>query len=130
MCLCGLAAAGSVTLLPDGHTAHFTPATNFSGTAALHCALTALEVGPGDEVILPAWTWYSCYNAILLTGALPVFSEVDDSFNIDPHDMERRITPNTKAIMAAQGDRINPLYGLASGFQGPRSCRLQIAFFF
>ncbi len=37
---------------------------------------------------------------------------------------------DTKAIMAAQGDRINPLYGLASGFQSPRSCRLQIAFFF
>ena len=71
-----------------------------SGTAALHCALTALGAGPGDEVILPAWTWHSCYTAILLTGALPVFAEVDDSLNIDPADVEARITANTKVIMA------------------------------
>jgi hypothetical protein len=44
-----------------------------SGTAALQCAMAALGVGPGDEVILPAWTWYACYNAIVLAGALPVF---------------------------------------------------------
>jgi len=71
-----------------------------SGTGALHCALTALNVGPGDEVILPAWTWYSDYNAILLTGALPVFAEVDESFEIDPADVEKKITPKTKAIVA------------------------------
>jgi len=70
-----------------------------SGTAALHAALTALGAGPGDEVILPAWTWYSCYNTVLLTGALPVFAEVDDSFNIDPEDIEKKITSKTKAIM-------------------------------
>jgi 8-amino-3,8-dideoxy-alpha-D-manno-octulosonate transaminase len=70
-----------------------------SGTAALHCALQALGAGPGDEVILPAWGWYSCYNAILLTGALPIFAEVDRSFNIDPADVEKKITPRTKAIM-------------------------------
>jgi len=71
-----------------------------SGTAALHCALTALGVGPGDEVILPAWTWHSCYTAVLLTGALPVFAESDESFMIDPNDIEARITPQTKVIMA------------------------------
>ena len=71
-----------------------------SGTAALHCAMAALEVGPGDEVILPAWTWYSCYNTILQVGALPVFAEIDKSFNIDPHDIEHLITPQTKVIMA------------------------------
>jgi 8-amino-3,8-dideoxy-alpha-D-manno-octulosonate transaminase len=70
-----------------------------SGTAALHTALTALGVGPGDEVILPAWTWYSCYYTILMTGALPVFAEVDDSFAIDPRDFARKITPQTKAVM-------------------------------
>ena len=70
-----------------------------SGTAALHTALTALGIGPGDEVILPAWTWYSCYYAILMTGALPVFAEDDDSFAIDPVDLEKKITPQTKAIM-------------------------------
>lgn len=71
-----------------------------SGTAALQCAVNALEIGPGDEVILPAWTWHSCYCAIVLAGALPVFAEIDESFNIDPADIEHRITPATKAIMA------------------------------
>ena len=71
-----------------------------SGTAALYSAMAALEVGPGDEVILPAWTWYACYDAIVLSGALPVFAEIDDSFDIDPADIEQKITPQTKVIMA------------------------------
>ncbi len=70
-----------------------------SGTAALHVALTALGAGPGDEVILPAWGWYSCYNAIVMTGALPVFAECDESLTIDPDDLEKKITPRTKAVM-------------------------------
>jgi 8-amino-3,8-dideoxy-alpha-D-manno-octulosonate transaminase len=72
-----------------------------SGTAALQCALAALEIGPGDEVILPAWTWHSCFNAVILAGALPVCVEIDHSFNIDPAAIERHITPQTKLIMAA-----------------------------
>jgi dTDP-4-amino-4,6-dideoxygalactose transaminase len=71
-----------------------------SGSAALVTSLAALGVGPGDEVILPAWTWWSCYNAIILHGALPVFAELDDSLNLDPADVERKITPQTKVIMA------------------------------
>jgi 8-amino-3,8-dideoxy-alpha-D-manno-octulosonate transaminase len=71
-----------------------------SGTAALQCAVNALGIGFGDEVILPAWTWHSCYIAILFAGALPVFAEIDESFNIDPADIEHRITPQTKAILA------------------------------
>src|SRR5215468_5792387 len=71
-----------------------------SGTAALHTALAALEVGPGDEVILPAWTWYSCYATVIQLGGLPVFAEIDESFNLDPTDVEHRITPQTKVIMA------------------------------
>src|SRR3982751_6767847 len=59
-----------------------------SGTAALHTALAALEIGPGDEVIIPAWTWYSCYATVIQFGALPVFAEIDESFNIDPTDIE------------------------------------------
>lgn len=87
-----------------------------SGTAALQCAMAALGIGPGDEVILPAWTWHSCYNAIVLAGALPVFAEIDESFNLDPSDIEHRITPATKLIIAVhlQGcpadlDRILPI---------------------
>ena len=71
-----------------------------SGTAALHVAMAALEVGPGDEVILPAWTWYSCYNTVIQAGGLPVFAEIDESFNIDPTAIEPLITPQTKVIMA------------------------------
>lgn len=71
-----------------------------SGTTALMTAMAALEVGPGDEVILPAWTWYACYDAILFAGALPVFAEIDESMNIDPGDIERHITRRTKVIMA------------------------------
>jgi len=70
-----------------------------SGSAALITAVAALEAGPGDEVILPAWTWYSCYNAIVAAGATPVFAEIDDSMNLDPSDIERHITSRTKVIM-------------------------------
>ncbi len=70
-----------------------------TGTGAMDAAMAALEIGPGDEVIMPAWTFVSCYNTIVLAGGLPVFAEVDESFNIDPNDIEHRITPNTKAIM-------------------------------
>lgn len=71
-----------------------------SGTMALYTAMAALGVGPCDEVILPAWTWYSCYNAVVAAGATPVFAEIDESMDIDPGDIERHITPRTKVIMA------------------------------
>ena len=70
-----------------------------SGTAALHVAMNALGVGPGDEVILPAETWHSDYNAIIMTGALPVFCEIDETFAMDPEDLRRKITPDTKVVM-------------------------------
>jgi 8-amino-3,8-dideoxy-alpha-D-manno-octulosonate transaminase len=70
-----------------------------SGTAALTTALAALGVGPGDEVILPALSWYSCFNSIVMHGALPVFAESDESLNVDPADLEAKFTPQTKVIM-------------------------------
>lgn len=70
-----------------------------SGTAALHVAINALGVGPGDEVILPAETWHSDYNIILMTGALPVFAEIDETFAMDPEDLKRKITPHTKVVI-------------------------------
>lgn len=88
-----------------------------SGTAALHVALAALEVGPGDEVIIPAWTWYSCYATVIQVGALPVFAEIDESFNLDPADIERHITPQTRVIMVVhlQGNPadMDPILALA-----------------
>jgi 8-amino-3,8-dideoxy-alpha-D-manno-octulosonate transaminase len=74
-----------------------------SGTAALTTALAALGVGPGDEVVLPALSWFSCFNAIVVHGALPVFAESDESLNVDPDLLESTMTPQTKAIMVVHG---------------------------
>ncbi|HEY3441434.1 MAG TPA: DegT/DnrJ/EryC1/StrS family aminotransferase [Paludibaculum sp.] len=88
-----------------------------SGTAALECAISALQIGPGDEVIMPAWTWHSDCTAVVRAGALPVFAEIDESFNLDPSDIEARITPQTKAIIAVhlQGNPadLNPILAIA-----------------
>jgi 8-amino-3,8-dideoxy-alpha-D-manno-octulosonate transaminase len=70
-----------------------------SGTAALVCALRALGIGPGDEVILPAYTWIASASAVLAVGAVPVVAEVDESLTLDPADAARRITPRTRAIL-------------------------------
>jgi 8-amino-3,8-dideoxy-alpha-D-manno-octulosonate transaminase len=70
-----------------------------SGTAALDCAVTALDIGPGDEVILPAYTWWSDYTCVLMAGALPVFADIDRSLCLDPEDFARKITPRTKAVI-------------------------------
>lgn len=71
-----------------------------SGTAALTSALHALGVGPGDEVIVPAYTWIASAAAIITAGAIPIMAEVDASLLLDPVDVEAKITPYTKAIMA------------------------------
>ena len=70
-----------------------------SGTAALICGLQGIGVGPGDEVILPAYTWIASAEAVLAVGAVPVMAEVDETLSLDPQDVEARITPYTKAIM-------------------------------
>jgi len=71
-----------------------------SGTAALDCAVAGLGVGPGDEVIVPAYTWWSDYTCVVHAGALPVFADIDHTLNIDPKDFERKITDRTKAVIA------------------------------
>ncbi len=71
-----------------------------SGTAALQCAMAAVGVGPGDEVIVPAYTWIATPGAALFAGALPVVAEIDASLTLDPADVVRKITPRTKAIAA------------------------------
>ncbi len=70
-----------------------------SGTSALMTGLAALGVGPGDEVIVPAYTWIATANAIVLHGAAPVLCEVDDSLTLDPEDLQQRITSRTKAVI-------------------------------
>lgn len=70
-----------------------------SGTAALKVALTALGIGIGDEVITQGFTFVATWEAILDVGAVPVFTEVDQTLNMDPTDLEKKITSKTRAII-------------------------------
>ena len=70
-----------------------------SGSAALMCALAGLGVGPGDEVIVPAYTWIATASAVVAMGAVPILAEVDESLTLDPADVESKITGATKAII-------------------------------
>jgi len=71
-----------------------------SGTTALHTALLAHEIGPGDEVITPSFTFIASANSVLFTGGRPVFVDIDPrTFNIDPYQIEAAITPRTRAIL-------------------------------
>ncbi len=71
-----------------------------NGTVALHLALAALDVGPGDEVIVPSLTFAATANAVLYTGAQPVFADVDaETWTIDPDSIRAQITPRTRAII-------------------------------
>jgi perosamine synthetase len=72
-----------------------------SGTAALHLAVLALGLGPGDEVLVPAYTFPATGNVVALSGATPVLVDVDPvTMNMDPGDAVRRTTPKTKAVLA------------------------------
>jgi len=70
-----------------------------SGTGALHTALAALGVGPGQEVILPAYLWVSVAAAVVNLGAIPVLADVDDTFCLDPADVKAKITPRTSGVI-------------------------------
>jgi dTDP-4-amino-4,6-dideoxygalactose transaminase len=71
-----------------------------SATTGLHLALAALGIGPGDEVIVPAFTWVATANVVIYCGATPVFADVDRvTFNIDLNDLAQRVTPRTKAVI-------------------------------
>ncbi len=78
-------------------TAHALAVT--SGTAALVSGLQGIGIGPGDEVIVPAYTWMASATAVMTVGGIPVIAEIDESLTLDPVDVERKITPHTRAIM-------------------------------
>lgn len=88
-----------------------------SGSSALKVALTAMDICPGDEVICPAFTFLATYEAILEVGAIPIMADIDETLNIDPASIEKRITPATKAIipvhMCGSGARIDKIMDLA-----------------
>jgi perosamine synthetase len=74
-------------------------ATN-NGTTALHLALAALGIGPGDEVVVPALTYIATANAVRYCGATPVLADVEeDTMNLDPADLERKVTDRTRAVI-------------------------------
>jgi dTDP-4-amino-4,6-dideoxygalactose transaminase len=70
-----------------------------SGTTALQVALSGLGVGPGDEVIVPGYTFIASMSSIIYARAIPILAEVDKTLNLDPGDVRRKITPRTKAIL-------------------------------
>jgi 8-amino-3,8-dideoxy-alpha-D-manno-octulosonate transaminase len=88
-----------------------------SGSCALKVALTAMDICPGDEVIVPAFTFLATYEAVLECGAIPVMADIDATLNIDPAAVEKRITPATKAIipvhMCGSGAHIDKIMDLA-----------------
>ena len=103
-------ASGRYVLGPEGEAlerelAAFTGAAHAigvnSGTDALHLALVAAGVGPGDEVVVPAFTFFASAEAVSYTGATPVFADVDErTFNLDAASLEKAITRKTRAVIA------------------------------
>lgn len=116
-----------------------------SGSDALLLALMLYDVGPGDEVILPSFTFFATAGCVWRLGAKPVFADIlPETFNVDPADLERKLTPATKAILpvhlfgqCAAMDRINELaagrgipviedacQSIGAEFRGRRACSL------
>lgn len=89
-----------------------------SGTAALICGLAALGVGPGDEVLIPAYGYVADVLAVLAVGAVPVVCEIDESLTLDPADAAAKITPRTKVIMPVHmngfASDLDPIVALAA----------------
>jgi len=86
-----------------------------SCTTALHLILAALDIGPGDEVIVPAFTWVATANVVLYCGATPVLADVErETYNLDPADVARKLSPRTRALIAVH------LFGLCADMDALR----------
>jgi dTDP-4-amino-4,6-dideoxygalactose transaminase len=87
-----------------------------SCTTGLHLILAGMGIGPGDEVIVPAFTWIATANVVLYCGATPVFADVDrETYNVDPADVARKVTARTKAVIAVH------LFGLCADMAAIRA---------
>lgn len=87
-----------------------------SCTTALHLALVALDIGPGDEVIVPAFTWVATANVVVHCGATPVFVDIlSHSYNLDPEAVAAALTPRTKAVIVVH------LFGLTAEMESLRA---------
>lgn len=90
-----------------------------SGTAALHLSLATLKIKPGDEVIVPAMSFFATVSAVIHQGGIPKFCDVDRNYCMDPEDLKKRITKNTKAIIPVH------LYGYAANMKELQKIALQ-----
>ncbi len=70
-----------------------------SGTGALSVAVMAADVGPGDEVLMPGYLWVACLSSVVRAGGIPRLVDINDTFTMDPDDLERKISPRTKAVL-------------------------------
>ncbi|MGB5217968.1 MAG: DegT/DnrJ/EryC1/StrS family aminotransferase [Smithella sp.] len=88
-----------------------------SGSTALQIALTAMDVGPGDDVLVPAFTFLATYEAVMEVGAIPIMVDIDDTLNLDPLEIEKKMTPYTKAVipvhMCGSGANIDKIVEVA-----------------
>jgi 8-amino-3,8-dideoxy-alpha-D-manno-octulosonate transaminase len=92
-----------------------------TGSGAYFCALAALGLGPGDEVIIPTYGWITDYSAVTLTGATPVFADIDESFNLNPEAFAAKISARTRAVIVIhyQGaaSRLDEIISIAKAHQ-------------
>ncbi|HEY4942133.1 MAG TPA: DegT/DnrJ/EryC1/StrS family aminotransferase [Rhizomicrobium sp.] len=99
----------------ERHSVKYSLATT-SCTTALHLILAAMDIGPGDEVIVPAFTWIATANVVLYCGAMPVLADVDPhTYNIEPEEIARRLTPRTRAVIVVH------LFGLCADMDAIRA---------
>jgi dTDP-4-amino-4,6-dideoxygalactose transaminase len=89
-----------------------------SGTGALHTALSALGIGPGQEVIVPAYMWVAVVASVVNLGAIPILADIDETFGINPEDLRRPITSRTRGVIAVHMSgapaNIKPIAQIAS----------------
>ena len=70
-----------------------------SGTSALSLSLSSLDIGPGDEVLVPSYAWSACYSSIIRSGAIPRIVEIDESLSMDPEDLNKKISRHSRAVL-------------------------------